>query len=475
MKPSTFYFLLFTFLTLAAFAQPSKSLTNFMTDGAVSNAAVSIYFADASTGEVLVASQPQIAVTPASVFKLITSATALEKLGKDFRFNTSVSISGKIENRILNGNLIVTGGGDPTLGSGYFNVNKSEFLSKWVHAIKQAGIDSIAGNIVVDPSIYSDQDVVQNWLWEDIGSYYGAAAQGISVYDNSFEISFRTSDSIGGRSEILFIQPQIPDLVIENQVVSGSDNRDRSYVFGNPADNFRIVKGTLPKGKNDYRIASSIPDPAKLLAYELRKTLQDSLINIHGTIEKKKTTSDSSLFKWESPALSEIIQQLNFESINLYAEHLLKQIGLTTYGDGSTALGVKAVTEYWKEKGIDTRNLFIADGSGLSRFNAITAKTLVDVLLYMQKDSINFSVYEQSLPITGANGTMKNYFQESVLRGKAHVKSGSMTRVRSLAGYMPTKSGRTVAFTVMVNNFSCTGSEMAKKMEKLMEQVYWDF
>jgi len=475
MKLPIFYFLLSTFLYLASFAQQSNSLDIFLNDGAVSNAAVSIYFVDASTGEVLVASQPQIAVTPASVLKLVTSATALEKLGKDFRFNTSVSISGKIENRILNGNLIVTGGGDPTLGSGYFNANKSEFLSKWVHAIKQAGIDSIAGNIVVDNSIYSDQDVVQNWLWEDIGSYYGAAAQGISIYDNSFEISFRTSDSIGGRSEILFIQPKIPDLVIENQVVSGSDNRDRAFIFGAPAENYRVAKGTLPRGRTDYRLSSSMPDPAMVLATEFRKALRDSMVFVTGTIEKRKAQPDSILLKWESPMLSEIIQQLNFESINLYAEHLLKQIGLTTYGDGSTASGVKAVTEYWKEKGIDTRSLFVADGSGLSRFNALTAKTLVDVLLYMQKDSINFSVYEESLPITGANGTMKNYFQESVLRGKAHVKSGSMTRVRSLAGYMPTKSGRTVAFTVMVNNFSCTGSEMAKKMEKMMEQVYWDF
>lgn len=472
MKLSVCCLLLFILINFSAFAQPVKPLENFLNDDAVKNAAVSVCFADASSGEILMETKPQTAVVPASVLKLITSATALETLGKDFRFSTSLAISGRIENRVLNGDLIIVGGGDPTLGSSYFCTNPAEFFSQWAHAIKQAGIDSITGNIVADNTIYSDQDIVQSWLWEDIGSYYGAAAQGISVFDNSFEIAFRTSDTIGGLSEVRLVKPQIPNLIIDNQVVSGSDNRDRAFIFGSPSDNKRTIKGTLPRGKNDYRISSSIPDPAMVFASELRKVLLDSMVFVGGNIEKRKAQPDSILLKWESPALAAIIQQLNFESINLYAEHLLKQLGLTIFNDGSTTAGTKVVVDFWKAKGIDTKSLFMADGSGLSRSNAITAKTLVDVLVAMKKDTVNFSVYEQSLPRAGMEGTLKNYFQESVLKGKAHIKSGSMTRVRSLAGYLPTKSGRLVAFAIMVNNFSCTGSEMSRKMERLIEGVF---
>jgi D-alanyl-D-alanine carboxypeptidase/D-alanyl-D-alanine-endopeptidase (penicillin-binding protein 4) len=478
------YFLinLLSLIALSTFAQNrniDSTLQQFMTDKAIENASVSIYVSNVDSGTPLLFTEPQACITPASVLKLITSATAFEKLGSNYRFHTNVWGNGEIKQGTLNGDLVITGGGDPSLGSSYFNLKskRNDFLKEWVHLLKGKGIDSISGNIIVDASIYSDQDVPQTWIWEDLGNYFGAAAQGIAIYDNTCEIVFKTADQQGGETSITSTNPFIPNLALQNEVRASNDLRDRAYVYGSPFDSFRIVKGTLPKGRSHYKIKASIPDPAILLAYELKQMLIDSLVYVGGNAEKAtrslhKQSTDSLFISWDSPKLSKIIEQMNHESINLFAEHLCKHIGYITLKEGSTNAGTEAIKSFWTQKGINTNNLFLSDGSGLSRVNAITAKTLVDVLSYMHNKSEYFKDYYNSIPRTGLEGTQLYYFHDSFLKGKARAKSGSMTRVRSFAGYMTTKEGTNIAYAIIVNNFNCSSTTMAHKMGKLMEQMY---
>lgn len=450
----------------------------FMNDDAIENSPVSIFVANSLTGEELFSVNPEISITPASIQKLITSATALEIMGSDYTFSTRVTYNGKIENHVLYGDLIIIAGGDPTLGSPYFFNNKNKFLTRWAKKIKNAGIDSVSGNIIVNTSIYNDQDVPQTWIWEDLGNYFGAAAQSTAIYDNTFEIVFQTDSIHGGATRITETDPEIPGLKIKNEVTASNDNRDKAYVFGSPFDSYRIVKGTLPKGRDSYAIKASIPNPALLLADMLKNSLADIAINIGGTFqtssEQYNTPPPDSLILIEhhSPALSEIIKIMNHESVNLYAEHLCKHIGYLSTGEGSTRSGTEVIKTFWNDKGIDTHWLFLADGSGLSRNNAFSAKTLTDILVYMCNYSQNANNFKISVPLTGLQGTQKYYFQNSFLKGKAHAKSGSMTRVRSFAGYMKTKKGTPVAFTIMVNNFNCGSFTMAHKMEKVIEAIY---
>lgn len=458
-------------------------LENFTRDDALQNAPISVYVQDIDSDTILLASTPQLCITPASVLKLITTATALELLGKDFRFHTYIWANGKIKDGKLDGDLMITAGGDPTLGSAYFNdqQHKKDFLIQWANKIKQSGIDTISGNIVVDPSIYSDQDVPQTWIWEDLGNYFGAAAHGLAIYDNTFELVFKTGTESRSATEIIDTLPFIPGLSLQNEVVSSIDNRDKAYVFGSPFDSFRIIKGTLPIERNAFKIKASIPDPSALLAYDLKQQLTRLGVVVNGssltkkTLEPKLRLPDSILFIWESPTLAQIIQQLNRESVNLFAEHLCKHIAYVKYGDGTTVMGAKAIKLFWNEKGIDTKNLNMADGSGLSRVNAITAKTLVDVLAYMYKNSECYDEYLSSIPITGTQGTQKYYFQQSPLKGKVYAKSGSMNHVRSFAGYMTTTKGTNIAYAIIVNNFDCGSFTMASKMEKLIEELYFEF
>jgi serine-type D-Ala-D-Ala carboxypeptidase/endopeptidase (penicillin-binding protein 4) len=485
MKSSILFILCFV-ITANAFSQETvgqRLINRFRSDVSMENAAMSIYALDLQSGEVLLESKPQLCIAPASVLKLLTTATALELLGNDYRFTTTVWIEGKISGRTLKGNLVVSGGGDPTLGSSYINSGggNSDFLSSWARMAKAAGIDTITGSIVADPFIYADQDVPQTWIWEDMGNYYGAAARGIALYDNTLRIVFDTGEHDGGKTQIVATEPFMPGLTITNEVSASNDTRDRAYVYGSTFDSYRVVKGTLPKGRKNYTIRASIPDPALLLAHDFHKTLTATGIVIEGGFKAEKVNDiskvDSSavVVQWVSAQLSDIIKPLNYESINLFAEHLCKHIGLVANGDGSTQSGLQAIVSFWNTKGIDTRNLFLADGSGLSRANAITAKTLTEVLHYMYQHSKHTEVFVQSIPLTGIGGTQQYYFRNSFLKGKAHAKSGSMTRVRSFAGYMYTQNGRSIAYTIMVNNFNGSGMSAAFQIEKLMEEIFSNF
>ncbi|HNW49987.1 MAG TPA: D-alanyl-D-alanine carboxypeptidase/D-alanyl-D-alanine-endopeptidase [Prolixibacteraceae bacterium] len=470
------------FITIAVYSQGNinKPFDAFMKNEAMKNAAISICVTDTKTDSILLSSTQQLCLVPASVQKLITSASALEILGGKQQFKTIVWSRGTIKNGKLTGDLVITGGGDPTLGSENFCVpgEKKKFLSEWAHQIKQRGIDTITGNLVADPYLFSDQDVPGSWLWEDVANYFGAVATGISVYDDIYELHFNVPAIEGQPTEITHIEPEIPGLLLKNKVLSSSQKGDHAYVFGSPYDTYRLIKGTLPVGSPDFIVKASVPDASLLLANELKKVLTDSLVVVLGDIEKKKVISPSRIDSqqinvlWLSPDLSEIIEKMNKESINLYAETLLKHIGFTISENGSTEAGVAAIKDFWNKHGVDTQDLFMVDGSGLSRQNAFTAKTLVDILVYMKNKSPWFDAFKKSIPLTGIEGTQKNYFQESVLKGKANAKTGSMTRVRSMAGYMTTQHGKEIAFAMIINNYSTTSSTVNQIIEKWIESLY---
>lgn len=473
--PKILFFLLFILFIRSTFAQPDKDiLQQFIANPNLKQAPVSIAVKDCNTGLSLMSSGADISITPASVLKLVTTATALEVLGNDFRFQTKVIYQGQLSGKRLSGRLLIEAGGDPTLGSKYFN-SKRNFLTQWAAQIKQAGIDTIIGSIEVDQSIYADHDVPRTWIWEDLGNYFGAAAKPLALYDNTFELVFRTAPNSGGPCNIIDTVPKIPGLILQNEVVASNDTRDLAYVFGSPANSYRIIRGTLPKNRSAFSIRASIPDPAALLVQELQKVLEENgIILLPETISTGNIQNKILLFVHESPSLAEIIKVLNHESMNLYAEHLCKHLGLVMNGEGSTEAGVKAMVNYWRNRGIDTEFFFMADGSGLSRANAISAATLTDILLEMKK-SRHFDVFQASIPLTGLEGTQQFYFNDSFLKGKAHAKSGSMSRVRSFAGYMTTRNGTQLAFAIIINNYSGSSSTAAQKLETLMENIYQQF
>lgn len=468
------YLLVLSFFTGNGFGQPNEvfrqKVEAFKGSDLFTNAVIDIAICDCQTGESLITTEPQLSMVPASIFKVVTTAAALEVFGADYRFKTLLAYSGTIRSDTLFGDLQIIGGGDPTLGSEYFPETKG-FLDEWTKSLKNVRIKVIKGKLMIDSSIYEKAQAPGSWVWEDLGSYYGATPSGISVFDNQFEIHLKSPSVAGQPTKILQIKPEVPGLEINSEVLSSDENSDQSYIFGNPEDSKRVIRGAIPKGRSDFVVKASMPDPAVVLSFEFRNRLRKSGIEILGTTAYEKVISGNKILKETfSPRLSEIIKVTNFESVNLFAEHLLKHMAWQKSGVGTTKDGCQFVADFWKEKGLPETGFFMADGSGLSRYDAVTADQMCWILNYMKSKSQNADIFFKSLPAAGW-GTLTGFYPEKFPANCLRAKSGSMTRVRCYAGYLKTDSGRNLSFAVMLNNFSCTMKEATREIENFLVEL----
>jgi len=475
MRISIIYICFFALWATFSTAQNSinsiqQKISGWQTSPGLTNASICVAVSDIQTSEKLFESKPQLSLVPASIMKVITTATALEVFGPDFRFLTTLSYSGIIRNDTLFGDLQIIGGGDPTLGSEYFPETKT-FQEKWLSVLQNKKIKVITGNLILDATIYESNTIPNTWVWEDIGNYFGAGASGISVYDNLYEIHLKSGSVSGKPTQIVQVVPEVPNLELTNEVLSSDSNRDEAYVFGSPMENRRVIRGTIPKNQSDFVVKASIPDPSALLAVEFRKKLITSGISLSGGTKFEKVKFESTqLVVIQSPTLREIIKVTNYESVNLFAEHFLKHLAFQKTGLGTTEDGCKFVTQFWKEKGLDMTGFFMNDGSGLSRFNAITANQMGSILNYMRNKSAYPADFIQSLATVG-NGTLTVFSSDNFPNQCLRAKSGSMTRVRCYAGYLTTLSGRQLSFAIMLNNFSCSQKEATLKIEELLAEL----
>jgi len=471
-----------TIAVLSGFSQTKKdvqrAVNTLVNDVALKNASISFYAINLDSTEQVAAYHSNTSLVPASTMKLVTTATALEIFGKDKVFKTTLQYDGNIDtlNRVLNGNIYINGGGDPCLGSYRFKKHYKDFIQKWSKAIIDLGIDSINGGVIGDASVFSYQMIPSTWIWADLGNYYGAGPSGLSIYENMCTLEFSSGKQTNDSTYITCINPFIPDLEFINNVKSLNTTRDKSYIFGGPYQGDRLIKGGIPKNKRNFKVKGSIPDPAYLAAFELDMELRSAgvkLLNSFTTIRKSKEEHllpREDFFTTQSPKLSEIITLTNTWSVNLYAEHLMSHIGLNKYKSGDTGSGTTATTNFLKSKNINTNGLYLNDGSGLSRFNAISTKQMVNVLKHMY-NSNNYTTFYNSLPVVGRSGTLRNFCKGIPLKGKVSAKSGYMTRVRSYAGYVTTKNKKKIAFALIVNNYNCSASQMKKKMEEIIVKL----
>jgi len=273
------------------------------------------------------------------------------------------------------------------------------------------------------------------------------------------------------------VRPEIPGLVVENDVSDAENEATETFLQGDPADLSLSVQGIVIKDSRLFPYCGVIPDPALVAANELKKGLTDHGIKVGG-IAADIETADSTLLKTIlkdrtdisfaiSPSVAALVTLTNLHSNNLYAEHLNKQIGLNRYHSGNSETGCKAVLEFWKSKKIDTRGMFLYDGCGVSRYDGITAQQLADLLYYMTS-SPAFATFYNSLPLAGVSGTLAKYMKGTKAEGNLRAKTGSISRVKSYAGYVRCASGKRLIFSILVNNFTCSGPEMVEKLDKIM-------
>lgn len=453
-------------------------IKDFCKNNDLKNASIGFFAFDLTNNKIVGEYNADVSLVPASVQKIFTTAAALEILGKDYVFKTYLETDGEIDtNKILLGNLYIKGCGDPTLGSEYFVKKNDTLFIDWIKKIKELGIDSIAGDIIVDDRKFSDIMIPSTWIWGDIGNYFGAFPSSNTVFDNMYYIYFYPSDSVGADAKIEKIVPDIPDLQIKNNLKISSVNKDLAYIFGGPQENTRYIKGTIPKTKESYKIKGSIPNPSIVTANYFYSLLATNNVKIKG-IYKTISEEDSVIINRKkidsivSPKLKDIVYNTNLVSNNLSAEHLLLELASKKVKNLDYESATNYLTEFWKLKGINTDGMYLNDGSGLSRYNSITARQLGELLILMKMKSSNSKIFFESLPIAGKSGTLKSLGNNTVIEGKVRAKSGYLTRARNYAGYLKTYQDNDVVFVIMMNNYNCTAEKSKKIIEELLVKIY---
>lgn len=442
-----------------------QSYSTFVKHPSLANGMASIHVINSETGESLFEKNADVGLPTASTLKVITSITALDILGKDFTYKTKLYYSGEIDSvGILNGDIIIQGEGDPTLGSSrYADTKEDVLLSKWKKAILQAGIKGINGRIIADDSMYGGIDVPGGWIWTDIGNYYGAGISSLNWRENSTGVNFQAG-SIGSAAPISNTTSDISYLNIVNHVKVGrTGTGDNVYAYSAPYSEKIVIRGTYGQDLKKT-IEISLPDPAYDLAFNLAKQLEADSIGINmgittgqRLVEQGLTipTQGVELDVHTSPALHEIVYWFNKRSINLYGEALLKSIAYRSGGKSSTYEGAQYVKKYWEQRlNIKGSELDILDGSGLSPQNNVTTKAMNRIMQYALKRPW-YKEFHHSLPT----------YNEMTM------KSGTIGGTLGYTGYHTAKDGKKYTFSLLVYNYDGGASQMRQRMFTLLNSL----
>jgi serine-type D-Ala-D-Ala carboxypeptidase/endopeptidase (penicillin-binding protein 4) len=457
----TFFTIIF-FLPFTIFAQSitqtiQTSFIQFEKDPQLTNAISSLYVIDAKTGKVVFEKNAQVGLAPASTQKIITSITAFELLKKDFRYETTLQALGDIKDSILQGNVNIIGSGDPTLGSNrYSNTKSYQILNAFAVALQKNGIKQITKPLSFNFRSYSYQAIPDGWIMQDIGNYYGAAANILNWKENQFDIVLNSTN----KDEITIVSPTNKNFI--NELKTGpKGSGDNAYCYLPMQGNAWVLTGSIPVGEEKFSIAAADNEPAKTMLSDFAFVLKQKGIKTNGLDDYKTKLIQSEIQPIDSrkmvelnthysPTLDSIIYWFNKKSINLYGEALLKTIGENVRANSDS--GITVVKSFWAAKGISKNELNIFDGSGLSPLNRVTTHAQVEILKYAAtKDWYKY--FLQALPIY--NGMT--------------MKSGTISNVKGFCGYHTAKDGNRYIFSFLVNNFNGKSSEVTSKMFKVLD------
>lgn len=426
-------------------------------------------------GATLMSHNASLSVPSASTLKLVATATALSVLGADFRYSTFLEYEGEIKRGVLKGNLYIRGTGDPTLGSDRFkdtHLTASQLLDRWVAIVKQQGIKKIDGAVIADASWFDEQTLAESWPWGDLGNYYGAGVSGLNFADNQYIIQFTGGKAIGDRATYEKTIPSIPYLQFDNKVSTAPRGTgDQVNVMGHPFSTQVYLVGTVPVGSKAFAVKAALPKGDFYAAYALTEALKKADVEVEN--EPAVTYENATMPRviidtYKSPVLKEIARETNWYSINVYADALLKSSAKQLANVTEFTASVEAVKAYWEAKGVDMRGFFAKDGSGLSPSGSLTAFNLCGILNAMTRDP-HFQAFYEGIAVAGKHGTVRNIGKGTRAEGLMRVKSGSIDGTRAYAGYIQSKSGKLLSFSVSAQKYvPGTGREAGLELNRLL-------
>ena len=395
---------------------------------------------------------------PASIAKLVSVATAAEAVGWDYRFETSLFTTGSISQGRLFGDLLIVGSGDPSIGG-----RGGGDLSALVAAVKAAGFERIEGRIVGDDDALEEPRPQLSWAWDDLGYTTGAIFGALNLAENR-TIATVAAGLTAGAPAAVTLESRAEARTIVNRVVTGpAGSPSLVWPEQRPGETGLTIAGSLPLGAQPFQLGISIGNPTLWFASVLRKRLIEEGIIVTGDavdIDDLAPPPDRSdammLFTYRSPTLAEIAQPLLKESINLYAEAFMRlNSDKGAFPTNDAALeGLRKRLTAW---GVPEGSYQLVDGSGLSRRDAISPEAIMTVLRRMA-DNSSASPFVSALPVAGVDGSLTTRMKGTTAEGNVRAKTGTMSNIRSLAGYVTTRGGEHLAFVIVINNFEGTGA-----------------
>lgn len=447
--------------------QLNTAVKKLEADSQFKHAIISMYVVESKTGKVVFDKNAQIGLAPASCQKVITSVSAFEMLGKEYRYKTELWYRGEIKEGQLDGDLYLTGYGDPTLGSWrYPNTTAQILMTRWVNTLKQRNITSLF-HFAIDDSRYSSQLIPGGWPWEDVGNYYGAGCGAINWRENQFDLILKAGDVAGQPVQLIEAVPKDYFLKCINELKTGSKSSgDNAYLYLPVTDEIWVIKGTVPAGEKRFKISGAIINPSSFLDRVFNTQFDSAKITIkkvnsnftvpHNNIvdyTKRIDTANKKILDYHySPSLDSINYWFLKKSINLYGEAFVKTIAYEKTKFGSTDTGIAIIKDFWSKRGIGKAALNIIDGSGLSPANRVTTNALVTVMQYAKKQNWYGSFYNALPEMNGIK-----------------MKDGYISGVRSYTGYLKSKTGTEYTFSFIVNNFSGSAGSVREKMWKVLD------
>lgn len=405
---------------------------------------------------------------PAAINKLFTSAAAYSRLGPKFTFENYLYYSGEIEGGTLNGDLIMIGSGDPFFCSDRFAYTDSTF-HRLAAGLRKIGIRRINGHVYVDTTLFEDEMMHPSWQWSDLGTSFGSGACGLNYNENSVDVHFRAGRRTGEPAVITSAQPDIP---IVNHVTTGS--RDTLFdinFYGSPYGNSRICRGVLPLGTADTHFRASMPRPAYTMAQEFTRYLRSNGFTVTGEpsehfVMPKKYRQVCVDTSFNLMTITALTTQTNS---NIAAESLFKLMGYLRDGHGCYASGRNFLYDYFKELNLDTREVKMVDGSGLSRDNHVTAYFVTQFLDAVARQPF-FWDFASAL---GISRTMPEYAVIPEVPGgcSIRVKSGIMPGVRNFVGYFTNDNDEMFGFAILCNNYDCDDATMDQLIKGILEEI----
>lgn len=415
-------------------------------------------------------------VMPASNMKVLTLAVAAARLGWDFSFETSLEAAGTIADGVLHGDLIVVGGGDPSIAA--VGGQPPALFGDWARRLVDAGIRRVDGRLIGDDNAFDDAGIGPGWAWDYLEAGYAAPSGALSYNENAVSVRL-TPGARPGDAVQIDIAPPGHGLQIVNLAMTGAAGSPADLSLTRTVGQTRLtIRGIVPAGGEPLVRSASVDNPTRFFVDGLRRELIGRGIAVTGDAWDIDDLSEApaagpkrAIARHRSPSLVTLAGYFMKVSQNFYAETLVKAIGRAAGGGGTMEAGRRVMRETLAAWGVPADAAVIVDGSGLSRYNYVTAGTMVAVLKRLWNDENMRGPFTASLPVAGHDGTLETRMRGSWLDAHVQAKTGTISNVRALSGYLETRTGRRLVFSIIVNHHTAPTSHIDAIVERALDRL----